>query len=108
MSLKIKPILALCRVSNLPTVWMNVLTAVVLTADALNQLVVPGNVILLMLALSALYCGGMCLNDLCDRHWDADHQPFRPIPSGRVGLRQAHIITGRNRAAGQKFRPRTH
>ena len=61
MSLKIKPILALCRVSNLPTVWMNVLTAVVLTADALNQLVVPGNVILLMLALSALYCGDMCL-----------------------------------------------
>ena len=27
----LKTLLALCRVSNLPTVWMNVLTAVVLT-----------------------------------------------------------------------------
>ena len=35
----------------------------------------------------------MSLNDLYDRHWDADHQPFRPIPSGRVDLRQAQIIT---------------
>lgn len=90
---KIKSILTLCRVSNLPTVWMNALTAVVLTADATRQAVMPGDIILLALGLSALYCGGMSLNDVCDRHWDAEHQPFRPIPSGRVSLRQARLIT---------------
>ena len=72
-------ILTLCRVSNLPTVWMNVLAAVVLTGGAS-----VGVVILLCGAISALYCGGIALNDLFDRERDAREQPYRPIPSGRV------------------------
>jgi len=36
-------------------------------------------------ASSALYLGGMALNDWADREVDAVERPGRPIPSGRVG-----------------------
>ena len=75
-----KTLLALCRVSNLPTVWMNVLAAAVLAQTA----PVWSQVVFLMIALSASYCGGMVLNDYFDRDYDAREQPFRPIPSGRI------------------------
>jgi len=78
-------LLALCRASNLPTVWMNVLTAVLLAGgDGFSALT-----LLLVVSLSGFYCGGMCLNDLFDRGYDAEHQPFRPIPSGWVTLGEA-------------------
>lgn len=90
--MKIKPLLALCRISNLPTVWMNVLTAMVLVDFA-----IPGTVQwcwfpLLALALSAFYCGGMVLNDLCDYQWDKQHQPYRPLVAGGVTIKTAVII----------------
>lgn len=73
-------LLTLGRVSNLPTVWMNVLTAGVLAGSGF-----PGwRIGWPLLALSALYCGGMALNDYFDRHVDAREQPFRPIPAGRI------------------------
>ena len=82
-------ILALCRVSNLPTVWMNVVAAAVLAGSA-----EAGAVVLLAASMSAFYCGGMALNDLSDREWDAREQPYRPIPSGRVTVNQARLTTG--------------
>jgi hypothetical protein len=42
----------------------------------------------------ALYFAGMVLNDLFDRHEDAKHRPFRPLPSGRVRVRTAVILAG--------------
>jgi 4-hydroxybenzoate polyprenyltransferase len=48
----------------------------------------------LSIAMSALYCAGMSLNDICDRDADAVSQPFRPIASGRVELSQARWVTG--------------
>lgn len=81
----VKTLLAICRVSNLPTVWMNVLSAAVL-AQATPP---PVAVALLIIALSASYCGGMVLNDYFDRAYDAREQPFRPIPSGRIREEQA-------------------
>lgn len=95
-----KSLLALCRVSNLPTIWMNVLTATLLTAYATGESVTPGIVLLLALAMSMFYCGGMGLNDLCDRHWDAEHQPFRPIPAGRVSVSLAWRVTAALFAGG--------
>ncbi len=80
-------ILALCRVSNLPTVWMNALAAVVLSGAPVG----PWTVVLLAASMSAFYCGGVCLNDIIDRESDAREQPFRPIPSGRVSLRGAWV-----------------
>ena len=85
--------LALCRVSNLPTVWMNVLTAAVLCrAAGSTSDVSPVLVAWLALALSAFYCGGMALNDLFDREIDAREQPFRPIPAGRVSVGEARVV----------------
>ena len=62
-----KTVLAICRVSNLPTVWMNVLTAAVLSGMGVEL----SSLSLLLLSLSCFYCGGMCLNDVFDRSFDA-------------------------------------
>lgn len=83
-----KTLLALCRVSNLPTVWMNVLTAALLTEGA----PVWSQVLFLMIALSASYCGGMVLNDYFDREYDALEQSFRPIPAGRISAEAALLV----------------
>ena len=72
--------LRLGRVSNLPTVWTNVLAGVVLT----GIFVAAGPLLLLALALSLFYIGGMYLNDAFDRAIDARERPERPIPAGLV------------------------
>ncbi len=92
----LKGVLALCRVSNLPTVWMNVLTAMVLSSAGFSA----GDFLLLAVSLSAFYCGGMGLNDLFDRETDAVHQTFRPIPARRISLSQAQMVTGSCFAVG--------
>jgi 4-hydroxybenzoate polyprenyltransferase len=74
--------LALSRVSNLPTVWMNVLAALVLASGALPL----GPFLLLVIALSAFYAAGMVWNDVMDRTLDAVAKPERPIPSGRISV----------------------
>jgi UbiA prenyltransferase family len=72
--------LRLGRVSNLPTVWSNVLGALALSqAKATAQVSVS-----LATAMSAAYVGGMCLNDVFDREVDARERPNRPIPAGEV------------------------
>lgn len=68
------------RVSNLPTVWSNVLAAAVL-ADAADA---PRAVLAVAVACSLFYVGGMFLNDAFDREFDARVRPERPIPSGAV------------------------
>lgn len=89
-----KTLLAICRVSNLPTVWMNVLAAAILAAGSPPV----SAVFVLLVALSASYAGGMVLNDYCDREIDGIEQPFRPIPAGRIGeaeaLRLAIVLLG--------------
>src|SRR5574339_414061 len=67
--------LRLGRVSNLPTVWTNVLAGVSVAREPLA---------FLALALSLFYIGGMYLNDAFDREIDARERPERPIPSGQV------------------------
>ena len=76
--------LRLSRISNLPTVWTNVLVGALLAGGSLADPRLP----LLMLALSLFYTGGMFLNDAFDREFDAQHRPERPIPSGQVSARQ--------------------
>jgi 4-hydroxybenzoate polyprenyltransferase len=75
--------LRLGRVSNLPTVWTNTATGIVLAGGALAS---PATLPLL-LALSLFYVGGMYLNDAFDARIDAIERPERPIPSGRVSAR---------------------
>jgi 4-hydroxybenzoate polyprenyltransferase len=75
--------LKLGRVSNLPTVWTNVLAGVALAAFEL-----PWRVVLPVgIAVSLLYVAGMYLNDAFDAGWDAQHRPERPIPAGEVSAR---------------------
>ena len=83
-------LLRLGRVSNLPTVWSNVLAGAIIASGAMPH-AVPLQPLLpllgLMLALSALYCAGMVLNDAFDREIDARERPNRPIPSGQISAR---------------------
>lgn len=86
MSLKVY--LQLGRVSNLPTVWTNVLAGAVLSGGSFTPRTLAG----LCLALSLFYTGGMYLNDAFDRHIDARERPERPIPAGVVGARRVFGI----------------
>jgi 4-hydroxybenzoate polyprenyltransferase len=73
-------LLKLGRVSNLPTVWTNVLAGAVLSGGDWRN----WRLGLMLVAMSAFYVGGMYLNDYFDRAIDARERPERPIPSGRI------------------------
>ncbi len=75
--------LSLGRVSNLPTVWTNMLTGVVLAGGTLGD----ARAWLLLTALTLFYISGMYLNDAFDADIDAAERPERPIPDGRVSRR---------------------
>lgn len=74
--------LLLGRISNLPTVWSNVVAGTLLAGGAIE-----GRVVFVLVAASLLYEGGMLLNDAFDRDVDARERPERPIPSGRIAAR---------------------
>jgi 4-hydroxybenzoate polyprenyltransferase len=76
-------ILKLGRVSNLPTVWTNGLTGLVLGGGAL----LDSRTLPLLIALSLFYVAGMYLNDAFDVEIDRKERPERPIPSGAIDLR---------------------
>lgn len=80
--------LRLGRVSNLPTIWTNVLAGAVLSGATIT----PLSLALLLLALSLFYVAGMYLNDAFDREFDAAAYPQRPIPSGAVLARTVFTI----------------
>jgi len=85
----LKAYLDLCRVSNLPTVWTNVVAACVLATGRFSA----GPVLLVAVSLSCFYLAGMVLNDLWDRELDRASRPLRPIPSGRIGVANAGFLT---------------
>lgn len=68
------------RVSNLPTVWTNVLAATVLAGGDWRSF----RTAIVLVAMSLFYVGGMYLNDYFDRAIDARERPTRPIPAGDV------------------------
>lgn len=74
--------LRLARISNLPTVWSNVLAASVLAGGMSGSELAQ-----VMLAMSLLYTGGMFLNDAFDERIDARERPERPLPSGALSAR---------------------
>src|SRR5260370_21146896 len=95
--------LRLGRVSNLPTVWTNVLAGVVLAGGRPE----PRLLIFLWTALSFFYVGGMFLNDAFDRRLDARERPERPIPSRQIGAPEVHAFRHPMLAAGNLLRPPT-
>lgn len=102
-------ILTLARVPNLPTVWSNVLMAMVLAGGSrLNREEIRtfpqgGEGMLLVLALlggTLLYAGGCTLNDAFDARWDRAHKPDRLIPSGTLPERTVWWLGGLEMLAG--------
>lgn len=87
----LRALLELSRVSNLPTVWTNVLAAWIIASGADWQWTPALG--WLLLGASLIYSAGMILNDACDAAWDRKHRPERPIPSGRIGLKTVWFIS---------------
>lgn len=81
--------ITLFRVSNLPTVWSNVLTAFILSATGFSW----HTLLITVISLSLIYCGGMALNDIRDHSIDLQQRPSRPLPSGKISPRAASSIT---------------
>ena len=80
--------LQLGRVSNLPTVWSNVLVGMGLAGSVTADF----RLLLVVVSLSLFYTGGMFLNDAFDHGFDAKARPERPIPSGQVSAAQVHAF----------------
>ena len=85
-------LLRLGRVSNLPTVWSNVLAGVMVVSCVFERPISLAHSAWLMLVLSLFYCGGMVLNDAFDREIDARERPGRPIPSGQISVQAVFAI----------------
>jgi len=77
----LRALLALSRVSHLPTVWSNCLAGWWLGGGG-NLAKLP----LLLLGATALFTGGMFLNDAFDVDFDRQRRAERPIPSGAISL----------------------
>lgn len=80
--------LVLGRVSNLSTVWSNCLCAWLLSGGGELPLL-----LVLMLALTLIYVGGMYQNDYCDIVFDRQFRPERPIPSGQISRHAVLVAT---------------
>src|ERR1700709_545799 len=76
------------RISNVPTVWTNVLAGSVIAGGAQR----PDQLVLLVTAMSAFYGGGMYLNDYFDRAIDARDRPGRPIDAGEIRASTVALI----------------
>lgn len=81
-------LLKLGRVSNLPTVWTNVLAGAVLCGGDWRN----WRLGLMLVAMSSFYVGGMYLNDYFDRAIDGRERPERPIPSGQISAQAVAAI----------------
>lgn len=88
--------LRLGRVSNLPTVWTDVIAGAALAGVVPR----PATALLLGLAVSLLYTAGMFLNDAFDREVDARERPERPIPAGEIAAGEVFLIGFGMLAAG--------
>ena len=87
---RIRAYVELLRVSNLPTVFSNVLVGAALGADGGDM---PWEVALpCVAAVVCFYFGGVALNDAVDVNVDRIERPERPVPSGRLSAAQAYTV----------------
>jgi 4-hydroxybenzoate polyprenyltransferase len=77
----LRTLLVLGRVSNLPTVWSNCLAGWLLSGGGS-----VASLLLLCVAATSLYVGGMYLNDAFDVEFDLLNRSERPIPSGAISV----------------------
>ena len=76
--------LDLARAGNFPSVWSNVLAALVLSGPLQGEWPSPSLLVLALIAGSLAYAGGTTLNDVADVRFDSVHRPERAIPRGVV------------------------
>jgi UbiA prenyltransferase family len=81
-------LLRLGRISNVPTVWTNVVAGSVIAGGGQR----PEEIALLVAAMTAFYVGGMYLNDFFDRAIDARDRPGRPIDAGEIRAGTVSLI----------------
>lgn len=82
-----RTLLILGRISNLPTIWTNVLVGWFLCGGNWSP-----ELAWIALGVSGLYIGGMTLNDAFDADWDKEHAPERPIPAGKISRKAVWAI----------------
>ncbi|MEM7700142.1 MAG: UbiA family prenyltransferase, partial [Verrucomicrobiota bacterium] len=83
----LRTLLILGRISNLPTVWTNVLVGWFLCGGNWSMAL-----LMVISAVSLLYIAGMTLNDAFDAAWDREHAPERPIPAGDISRKAVAIL----------------
>ncbi len=84
----LRTLLILGRVSNLPTVWSNLIVGWLLVGKRDNEHLTAQ----LLLGGSLLYIGGMYLNDFCDAAFDTAHCSQRPIPAGKISRTMVGLL----------------
>lgn len=94
-----RPWFDLARAGNFPSVWSNVLAALVLSAPVAGAWPTPSLLLFAALAGTLAYAGGTTLNDAADADFDARHRPERAIPRGLVS-RPAALVLGAALLAG--------
>ena len=82
-----RTILILGRVSNLPTVWTNVIAGWFLAGGVWDVRIAWA-----ALAGSLVYIGGMTLNDAFDAEWDREHGKDRPIAKGKISATVVWVL----------------
>src|ERR1041385_5815117 len=100
---KLRTLLVLGRVSNLPTVWANCLAGWLLGGG--GEWPRFG---LLCTGATLLYVGGMFLNDAFDAEFDAEHRRGRPIPSGQIAQARVWQLGWGMLIAGVALRSEEH
>ena len=92
---RLRTLLVLGRVSNLPTVWSNCLAAWLLGGAGDWRTFAQ-----LGAGASLLYTGGMFLNDACDARFDRQYRPERPIPAGQISRKSVALLGAASLVAG--------
>ncbi len=81
----LRALLVLGRVSNLPTIWSNCLCGWLIGVGYAGIGTIDWSMLLWLCAGgTAMYLGGMYLNDACDVVFDRKYRKERPIPSGAI------------------------
>src|SRR5690606_37006300 len=88
---KIAAYFQLMRPANLVTAVADVLAGVTI-AGAVTMPDRSLSIALLCLSTIGLYGGGVVFNDVFDAELDKKERPERPIPSGRISVKQATLL----------------
>jgi 4-hydroxybenzoate polyprenyltransferase len=77
--------LDLARAGNFPSVWSNVVAALLLSGAVVGEWPTMALMLLTLVAASLVYAGGTTLNDVADIGFDSIFKPERALPRGVVG-----------------------